>query len=213
MKGTRKLWIISTFLGFIMATLLYIVLQTGSVEESLDETDEQDVTNTTDDKGLDQNEEDTEGIEEVEEGQPRWINNRFDVSEGKRAISIPVSDPQGVSGFIQKGDYVDIVADLPAPKGNKENVQILLQNVKVLATGYYNNIQVNDEEESQEEQRLYNHYNLITLEVSPKEGAALSYVVEEANFYTLMLRNTEDKDVVEHFHINLDQIYKGVIQK
>ncbi|MFW5870166.1 MAG: Flp pilus assembly protein CpaB [Candidatus Sumerlaeota bacterium] len=43
------------------------------------------------------------------------VDWKMRISEGKRAISIPIDASQAVAGLIQVGDYVDILVTLPAP--------------------------------------------------------------------------------------------------
>lgn len=107
------------------------------------------------------------------------------ISKGKRAVSIEVKAPEGVSGYIKAGSYVDVVANLTPPKSAPPNqeydARILLQNVKVLAVGARA-----DDAASRKK------YNLVTLEVSPNQGVALSFATKYDLY--LMLRNDTDHD-------------------
>jgi pilus assembly protein CpaB len=60
------------------------------------------------------------------------------VTPGKRAFSVPVSEITGVSKLIKPGDRVDLIAVIDAG-GGKENkvVKTVLQDIVVLATGHY----------------------------------------------------------------------------
>jgi pilus assembly protein CpaB len=53
------------------------------------------------------------------------------LAEGMKAVSIRVNDVAGVSGFVLPGDRVDVM--LTQKKGEEPYVDVLLQNVKVLA--------------------------------------------------------------------------------
>jgi pilus assembly protein CpaB len=61
----------------------------------------------------------------------------FEISPGKRAITIPVDDMRGVSKLIRPGDRIDIVAALDYGKGSeaKREVRTIMQDVIILATG------------------------------------------------------------------------------
>ena len=59
----------------------------------------------------------------------------YDIPEGMRAVSIPVTSVSSVSGFVRPGDVVDVLLTRPAP-GSDENTKmtdVLLPNVQVLA--------------------------------------------------------------------------------
>jgi pilus assembly protein CpaB len=53
------------------------------------------------------------------------------LAEGMKAVSIRVNDVQGVAGFVLPGDRVDIM--LSRSQNNQAFVDVLLQNIKVLA--------------------------------------------------------------------------------
>lgn len=61
------------------------------------------------------------------------------LDKNKRALSIQVTSETGVSGFIEPGSFVDIVATIAEPGGSKQSARIstktILQKVKVLAVG------------------------------------------------------------------------------
>jgi pilus assembly protein CpaB len=54
------------------------------------------------------------------------------LNDGMKAVTIRVNDVEGVAGFIQPGDHVDVV--LTRPGENKASVNdVIIQNVRVLA--------------------------------------------------------------------------------
>lgn len=61
----------------------------------------------------------------------------FEVSHGKRALTLPVDDMRGVSRLLRPGDRIDIVAAIDHGKGAdaKREARTILQDVIVLATG------------------------------------------------------------------------------
>ncbi|WP_343836391.1 Flp pilus assembly protein CpaB [Salinibacillus aidingensis] len=200
------MWIISIVLGFIFSSLLYLALNQSSdpsVPKQVPATDEE--TSEVNNQGREQVQTETanNGIETTEEINEEETNTKpaLTIEKGKRAIAIPVTGVQSVSRFIQPGDFVDVVAVVPAVKGTDPNAQILLQKLKVLAVGSSTGTENNEASSS-----------LITLEVLPEEGAALAYTVDQG-FYTLMLRDPEDKGDSPHIHVTMEKLNKGVIPK
>jgi pilus assembly protein CpaB len=59
----------------------------------------------------------------------------YHVPAGMRAESVRVNDVTGVSGMIQPGDHVDVVAVLPKTVAGTSQARLLLQHVLVLAIG------------------------------------------------------------------------------
>lgn len=57
------------------------------------------------------------------------------IAEGKRAVTIPVDSVKGVGGFIQPGDFVDIVLTREVEGDDEEEsvAKIMMENVKVLS--------------------------------------------------------------------------------
>jgi pilus assembly protein CpaB len=54
------------------------------------------------------------------------------VAPGMKAVTIRVNDIEGVGGFVLPGERVDVI--LTRPKANEATSEIVLQNVRVLAT-------------------------------------------------------------------------------
>jgi pilus assembly protein CpaB len=59
----------------------------------------------------------------------------YHVPAGMRAESVKVNDVTGISGMIQPGDRVDVVAMLPKEVAGTDQARLLLQGVLVLAVG------------------------------------------------------------------------------
>jgi pilus assembly protein CpaB len=59
----------------------------------------------------------------------------YHVPTGMRAESVRVNDVTGVSGMIQPGDRVDVVAVLPKAVAGSDQARLLLQDALVLAVG------------------------------------------------------------------------------
>jgi len=112
----------------------------------------------------------------------------YTIPESKRAVSIPINEISGVSGFIEVGDRVDIIATLDIPvtgdKGTEkdETFSILaLQNIEVLAIG--NNSESSKKSSSEDE--------TLTLAVSVQEAQPLVLASERGNL-RLLLRSPVD---------------------
>lgn len=59
----------------------------------------------------------------------------YEIPEGMRAVSIPVSAVSSVSGFVRPGDVVDVLLtrNVPGSDGGEKMTDVLLPNVQVLA--------------------------------------------------------------------------------
>ncbi len=64
---------------------------------------------------------------------PAQAELAFKIPDDKVAISIPYDEVIGVSGYIKKGDRVNVIATFTPGEGGKDITRTLLQNVKVLA--------------------------------------------------------------------------------
>jgi len=139
----------------------------------------------------------------------------FQISPGKRAVTIPVSEVQGVAKLIKPGDRVDVAAGVDDGQGvNKvRRVRTLLQDVPVLATGQsiVDNlpIQVIRGEEDNFEvrnMRVNNNYSSITLEVSPSEVQYIHYLNSISSPIYLSLRNPNDRIKSQYPTSDLDDL-------
>lgn len=55
------------------------------------------------------------------------------IAEGKRAVTIPVNAVDGVGGFVQPGDLVDLVLTTEDRESGEQSADIIMQAVKVLS--------------------------------------------------------------------------------
>lgn len=190
---TKRIWIWSFIFALFAASAIYVVLFTNTAEpaSSAKEYEEEETDVTEEEELL------------VETG--RIMNNPIiPVEEGKRAISLEIrEDFMGVSGYIEPESYVDIVAYYNSldEKEKKEfiSAEIILQNVKVLASGGSHQ---RDDEALQ--------YTAVTVEVTPEEGVLLSLVAKEENGFYFMLRNDEDTEISSDPVIETREIWKGL---
>lgn len=104
------------------------------------------------------------------------------VTPGHRAMTVPVDEINSISGLLEPGDAIDLMASVR--KDDKEFVFPLLQNVVVMATG-----QRSTDDPKNGEKRLY---STVTLDTSPQQ--ALDIIrARAAGKLTALLRNPEDK--------------------
>lgn len=110
------------------------------------------------------------------------------IPEGYRAMTVKVDDVVGVSGFIMPGTLVDIVVVIQPPKGtaNEEMIsKIVLQNIKVLASGQNIDKPKNDRE-------VERAVRAVTLQVTPEQAEKLALASSEGKLQ-LVMRNSVDQ--------------------
>jgi pilus assembly protein CpaB len=99
----------------------------------------------------------------------------------KLAVTIKTDEVTGVAGFINPGDRVDVLVELPAPEGQGEHIsKIILQNIKVLSKG-----QIFDPTAPKDKPQVV---NTVTLEVTPEQAEALNLATFQGKI-RLALRN------------------------
>jgi pilus assembly protein CpaB len=103
------------------------------------------------------------------------------VSDGRRALSVPVDEINSLSGMLQPGDRVDLYVSLT--RDTRKIVLPVLQNLGVLAAG--NRVVV---EQPSGDKRTF---TTITLEASPEE-ARVVVLARDVGRLTAMLRNPND---------------------
>jgi pilus assembly protein CpaB len=110
------------------------------------------------------------------------------IPEGYRAMTVKVDDVVGVSGFIMPGTLVDVVVVIQPPKGtaNEEVIsKIVLQNIKVLASGQNIDKPKNDRE-------VERSVKAVTLQVTPEQAEKLALASSEGKLQ-LVMRNSVDQ--------------------
>jgi pilus assembly protein CpaB len=109
------------------------------------------------------------------------------IPEGYRAMTVKVDDVIGVAGFIQPGAMVDVLTVIQPPdEGMSRNPisKIVLQNVKVLASG-----QNMDRPKNEREAETV---RAVTLQVTPDQAEKLALASTEGKL-RLVMRNTADQ--------------------
>jgi pilus assembly protein CpaB len=126
------------------------------------------------------------------------------VTPGKRAVSIPVSETTGVSKLVKPGDRVDIIAIID-PGGRKEQKisRTVLQDAVVLAVGrnVTNNaartIELDNVNGKSNVRSLVDDFSFasVTLEVDPLQAQMVALLLANGeSSLSLSLRNNDDTD-------------------
>jgi pilus assembly protein CpaB len=103
---------------------------------------------------------------------------------GMRAVSIPVDRVKGVSGMVQPGDRVDVIAVPPKRNdGYFPPAVTILRGIRVLAVG--STLEYASATPSPEDQGAAT----VTLEVNPKQADELTYADADAQTIRLALRS------------------------
>ncbi len=109
------------------------------------------------------------------------------IPDGYRAMTVKVDDVVGVSGFIMPGTLVDIVVVIdPADGSNRRDriSKIVLQNIKVLASGQ----NIDKPKNEKEAERV----KAVTLQVTPEQAEKLALAQSEGKLQ-LVMRNSVDQ--------------------
>lgn len=112
----------------------------------------------------------------------------YTVPQNKRAMSVAVDSVSGVSGNVQRGDIVDVVAVVDVKTAGEADTitysLLVVQNVTVLATG--ENTSTSAEKKTQDKAAT------VTLAVSVEEAQRLAMATEKGAI-RLLLRSPVDK--------------------
>ena len=143
-------------------------------------------------------------------------NLSFAIPAGRRAYSVTVDNIKGVSGFIQQGDLVDIVAFFRPPAPEEAKSRVVLQDLPVLAVGKSFDFDTNTA--SNTPSIAATKFEVVTLAVTPNEVEALSYLVNSGKPFQMVLKNPLEigKDVVTigtTEKMVMDAILKGGFSK
>jgi Flp pilus assembly protein CpaB len=128
------------------------------------------------------------------------------IPKGLRAVSINVTDSSAVSGFLNPGNYVDIITSLVAEEKSIDMTITMLQARKVLAV---NNRVGSDAGFDYKTDR--NYMPSVTLAVTPAEAEKLAHASAQSQL-TLTLRNDIDVEPVKNEPIDSSKLI-GQIDK
>ena len=127
------------------------------------------------------------------------------IPEGYRAMTVKVDDVVGVSGFIMPGSFVDVVAVIlpTSQQGTRSQdpiSKIVLQNIKVLASGA--------KIDSPENQREPSAVKAVTLQVTPEQAEKLVLASNEGKLQ-LVMRSYSDQDDTQTKGVNKSTLLSG----
>lgn len=197
---TSKLWIWSFVFALCATGVLYFVIKSGGGSQAAST-----IPQTKESPEENKKSEPPKETAVQSEEEDNKENKLLPYGEGKRAISLEVTEVQGVSGFIRAGSHVDVVAILKVPedaKGKQHDAgTLIIQNARVLAIGH-----------AADDQEQRKRYQLVTLEVSSREGLVLGFSTKYELY--LMLRTDGDNKLdPNHTHVHEDELHEGVFLK
>jgi pilus assembly protein CpaB len=125
------------------------------------------------------------------------------VTPGKRAFSISVTEAQAVGRMVKPGDRVDILAlmDFAGGAKDKAKMKTVLQDVYVLSTGFKmtNSLPMTGVKVDKAIKKLnlntYENFNTVTLELTPFEVQKLALIMNMSRGVFFSLRNNDDKEI------------------
>lgn len=125
-------------------------------------------------------------------GEPGSGGLSQDIQSRMRAISVNVSGSGSVSGMVRPNDHVDVLGTFSFPSkkvpGEMELVTLtMMQNVLVLATG-----RETAKSQTLSPARGHVSYNMVTLEVTPREAEMLVFAEQIKGRISLALRKPDD---------------------
>jgi pilus assembly protein CpaB len=100
-------------------------------------------------------------------GHPSDVGLPVRMQAGMRAVSVQIDKVKGVSGLIEPGDRVDVIADPPRSAAAPPPASTILRGVRVLAIG--DSLENSSATPSPQEQNS----TTVTLEVTPKQADLL----------------------------------------
>ena len=123
------------------------------------------------------------------------------IPEGYRAMTVKVDEIVGISGFVQPGSFVDIVAVVTPIQGSQGPIsKIVLQNIKVLASG--------PRIDSPENQREPHTVSAVTVLVTPEQAEKLVLAGAESRLQ-LVMRNYSDQEDTRTAGANKSTLLNG----
>ncbi|SDQ07875.1 Flp pilus assembly protein CpaB [Virgibacillus salinus] len=202
--NSKKIWLIAMVFGLIAAGMMYFL-----VTENTNQTVEPATTVTEEDEADEENAKTAKASGDGEESQTEEPdeftgNEMIPVSEGNRAMTMEVTDVTGVAGFIEAGAFVDVVGVMTVPEEYRDtqhdSATLLLENVKVLAIGH-----------AADDKETMKRYQMVTVELSPKQGLALGFATRY-ELYLMLRQEGDNKLAPKDTHIHEDELHEGVFK-
>lgn len=115
------------------------------------------------------------------------------LAKGKRAMAVKVDQVVGIAGFVQPGDYVDVITTIAPDEETRTALKekaariskIILQNIKVLAVGEHMATQGNKPVKVQ----------VVTLEVTPDESERIALATRYGDIQLTMRSRIDQENV------------------
>ncbi len=112
------------------------------------------------------------------------------IPPGKRAVSIAVTKATSVGGFIQQGDFVDVIATF-RPRNSEPITKIVLQDIQILAVG--STYEFEGGMATAAPTISAGKVELVTLALAPTDLEKMMYL-DSGTSFRLVLKNPKDKD-------------------
>ncbi|MBX3651703.1 MAG: Flp pilus assembly protein CpaB [Burkholderiales bacterium] len=132
------------------------------------------------------------------------------IEEGSRAITIDIDELNSIAQMVRPGNLVDlflIMPDLSDLSGNNQQITLLMQRVKVIATGQ--TVRKSDAFTAPQPgvpQGVVRYSNL-TFEVSPEQAARIA-LAQQLGRIRAVLRKEPDEEIVRLGKINTKNLLK-----
>ncbi len=141
----------------------------------------------------------------------------YQVSPGKRAMTIPIDAMRGVAKLLKPGDRVDLIAAVTSGNGQnqKREIKALMQNVIILATGTNVQNQLPADYELDKSGTNYliksltknTNYDSITIEASPAEAQKLIFIMStNPGDLFMTLRNPSDTGAIGKLTTSVEDV-------
>jgi pilus assembly protein CpaB len=141
----------------------------------------------------------------------------YQVSPGKRAVTIPIDAMRGVAKLLKPGDRVDMIASVTSGAGQnqKREIKAIMQNVIILATGtnVQNSLPADYELDKSGTNYLIKsltkntNYDSITVEASPAVAQKLIYILAtNPGDLFMTLRNPSDTGAIGKLTTSVEDV-------
>jgi len=121
------------------------------------------------------------------------------IADGKRAVTIPVDSVKGVGGFIQPGDYVDIILTREIEsdnfQGEESTAKIMMENIKVLTV----------DQEAGSRSSTARVASSVTLETDTKGAQKIALALNVGRL-SLLLRSAGDTQSADTSELSADNL-------
>lgn len=129
----------------------------------------------------------------------------YKVPENMIAVSIAVDEVTGVSGRLQPGDKVDVIATFSPGPGDRDMTKVMLQNVEILATSYSGTGDNSDGITKAQQSGI--DKKTVTLIMHPSHAEKLVFAVEKGHIW-LGLRHTGDGKINQSTGQVVETVFK-----